>query len=698
MNNPKIKYLEKILGVTFPDNTVITNATNSTSKVKKNSIFFGLRGTNVHGSKYIEEAFRLGASIAIHDDPNFKTNDTNVKRRTFFIDDIDKPWKETEKKEDCIILERSNSQNNVKLSNEDDSQPFWDLDLGDSMYEDEVYVYNKLLAFLCALNDQNAFIRSYGDNFLIPSFFGYTGTNGKTSSAYMAYQFQASICSERIQPSIYIGTLGSQYHYSHWGNEIEERESLTFDTSISKNTTPDIFEVFEILNNISDEMTKDERFGGLVGWSEFEISYITINIELSSHALDQGRLKYIPFTNAALMNIGSDHIDYHKNIYEYEKSKLKIFKLVVEGVGQKFIGVDNIDQDSQAFKEFFANNKMPKTVSFRDKSADIYCPIDKPIGINKENTFKIINKKNTEQYLYPMPCSVLDPDPNLRGKNCVTLCSSNPNQKVYVVEEKEKKLSTTYTNMLNEEPHGVYGIKIYTDTSFMIKTTNPERDFVCKIFPEFNIQNLAFSILMSTEGQPAEFSIRNFHYFEESPASVFSREYGDLCESYNGVNYPIILNDRIKLPPGRSQIIPDIPANVIIDYAHNAESFDLFLSSVKNNFEKLVIVFGCGGDRDKDKRPKMLATAIKYGDKVIFTSDNPRSENFDDIFKIAAKGNNIEDIFVIEDRKEAITKGTHLIQKNDCLVILGKGHENTQEISEQILPFSDYEVVNEIYC
>ena len=203
---------------------------------------------------------------------------------------------------------------------------------------------------------------------------------------------------------------------------------------------------------------------------------------------------------------------------------------------------------------------------------------------------------------------------------------------------------------------------------------------------------------MSTEGQPAEFSIRNFHYFEESPASAFSREYGDLCESYNGVNYPIILNDRIKLPPGRSQIIPDIPANVIIDYAHNAESFDLFLSSVKNNFEKLVIVFGCGGDRDKDKRPKMLATAIKYGDKVIFTSDNPRSENFDDIFKIAAKGNNIEDIFVIEDRKEAIIKGTHLIQKNDCLVILGKGHENTQEISEQILPFSDYEVVNEIYC
>lgn len=673
MSKPKIKYLEKILGVTFPDNTVITNATNSTSKVKKNSIFFGLRGTNVHGSKYIEEAFSLGASIAIHDDPNFKTNDTDIKRRTFYIDDIDKPWKETTKKEDCIILERS--------------------DHFESIY-DKVYVYNKLLAFLCALNDQNAFIIKKGKNFLIPSFFGYTGTNGKTSSAYMAYQFQASICWESIIPSIYIGTLGSQYHYSHWGNEIEERETLTFDTSISKNTTPDIFEIFDILKNISDEMTKD----GLVEWDEFQIGYIKINIELSSHALDQGRLKHIPFTNTALMNIGSDHIDYHKNIYEYEKSKLKIFKLVVEGVGQKFIGIDNINKDSKAFKEFFANNKVPKTVSFKDKSADIFCQIDKPVGINKENTFKITNKKNTEQYLYPMPRSVLEPDPNLRGKNCVTLCSSNPNQKVYVVEEKEKKLSTTYTNMLNEEPHGVYGIQVETDTSFIIKTTNPERDFVCKIFPEFNIQNLVFSILMSTQGQPAEFSIRNFHYFEESPGDAFFREYGDLCKSYNGVNYPIILNDRIKLPPGRSQIIPDIPANVIIDYAHNTEGFELFLGSIKNNFKKLVIVFGCGGDRDKDKRPKMLATAIKYGDKVIFTSDNPRSENFHDIFEIAAKGNNIEDVIVIEDRKEAILKGTHLIQKNDCLVILGKGHENTQEINEHILPFSDYEVVNEIYC
>ena len=76
--------LEKILGVTFPKNTVIINATNSTKKVIKNSIFFGLQGTKVHGSKYIEEAMSLGASISIHNDPKYKSNKDNV----FYIKDL----------------------------------------------------------------------------------------------------------------------------------------------------------------------------------------------------------------------------------------------------------------------------------------------------------------------------------------------------------------------------------------------------------------------------------------------------------------------------------------------------------------------------------------------------------------------------------------------------------------------------------
>ena len=78
--------LEKILGITFPDKTVITNATNTTRKVKKNSIFFGLQGTKVHGSKYIEEAIELGASIAVHDDPNLEINNTDLENKIFYIE------------------------------------------------------------------------------------------------------------------------------------------------------------------------------------------------------------------------------------------------------------------------------------------------------------------------------------------------------------------------------------------------------------------------------------------------------------------------------------------------------------------------------------------------------------------------------------------------------------------------------------
>ena len=156
--------------------------------------------------------------------------------------------------------------------------------------------------------------------------------------------------------------------------------------------------------------------------------------------------------------------------------------------------------------------------------------------------------------------------------------------------------------------------------------------------------------------------------------------------------------DFLQLPKGRSDFIKDIPANIIIDYAHNPEGFLLFLSSLQEFFDNLVVVFGCGGNRDRSKRPLMLNTALKYADKVIFTSDNSRNEEFSEILSDATASNNSKSkIDVIEDRKAAIIHGTNLIKKDDCLVILGKGHEETQEKDGQILFFSDHEVVNEIY-
>ena len=179
--------LEKILGITFPDKTVITNATNTTKKVKKNSIFFGLQGTKVHGSKYIEEAIELGASIAVHDDPNLEINNTDLENKIFYIEDIDDSWKEVEKHEkNCVFI------NAVTESDK------------------HVYISNKLLVFLCALNSSCRFISRSLErgHYVIPSFNGFTGTNGKTSSAFMAHQLENSFYPEDTNfQSIYIGCL-----------------------------------------------------------------------------------------------------------------------------------------------------------------------------------------------------------------------------------------------------------------------------------------------------------------------------------------------------------------------------------------------------------------------------------------------------------------------------------------------------------
>ena len=207
--------------------------------------------------------------------------------------------------------------------------------------------------------------------------------------------------------------------------------------------------------------------------------------------------------------------------------------------------------------------------------------------------------------------------------------------------------------------------EITTDKSF--DGMRRKYKFSCLLFPEFNINNLVFAISSIYKG-----------YDEFSEHKV------------NDLSY-------LKLPRGRSELINDLPKNIIIDYAHNPDSFKLFLSSIKNYFNNLVIVFGCGGERDKLKRPEMLKIATENSNQVIFTSDNSRSESFYDIFKDASNGNKIDDVLAIEDRKDAIIYASTLIGDNDCLVILGKGHEETQEIDGKIIRFSDHEVINEIY-
>ena len=117
------------------------------------------------------------------------------------------------------------------------------------------------------------------------------------------------------------------------------------------------------------------------------------------------------------------------------------------------------------------------------------------------------------------------------------------------------------------------------------------------------------------------------------------------------------------------------------------------INEIKNN-QQLITVFGCGGDRDKSKRSKMGQIASELSDRVIITSDNPRTENPDDILIEIAQGVNpkhLKKVLSISDRKEAIKTACSLANEGDVILLAGKGHESGQIVGDDILPFDDVE-------
>lgn len=141
--------------------------------------------------------------------------------------------------------------------------------------------------------------------------------------------------------------------------------------------------------------------------------------------------------------------------------------------------------------------------------------------------------------------------------------------------------------------------------------------------------------------------------------------------------------------------VEQVASGVIVDFAHTPDGIEKVLDTLKN--KKLIVVFGAGGDRDRTKRPLMGKIVEHFAKIAIITSDNPRSEEPKDIMNEILSGfQNPDKVLMIEDRKEAINKALKLKEKDDLVVILGKGDENTQEIKGIKHPFSDKAVVNEI--
>jgi UDP-N-acetylmuramoyl-L-alanyl-D-glutamate--2,6-diaminopimelate ligase len=154
---------------------------------------------------------------------------------------------------------------------------------------------------------------------------------------------------------------------------------------------------------------------------------------------------------------------------------------------------------------------------------------------------------------------------------------------------------------------------------------------------------------------------------------------------------------------GRFQyIVSTTNITAIVDYAHTPDALENVLKTtndIRTKNEQLITVVGCGGNRDKTKRPIMASIASELSDKVILTSDNPRNEDPDAILRemeVGVTAENYKKVLAITDRKQAIKTACQLAQPNDIILIAGKGHETYQEINGVRHDFDDMKIVKEI--
>ena len=150
-------------------------------------------------------------------------------------------------------------------------------------------------------------------------------------------------------------------------------------------------------------------------------------------------------------------------------------------------------------------------------------------------------------------------------------------------------------------------------------------------------------------------------------------------------------------PPGRwERVDSGQDFGVVVDYAHTPDALEQVLQAARTSAAtggRVIVVFGCGGDRDRDKRPRMGAIAARLADVAILTSDNPRSEDpLAIIAETAAGARRPGDLLVRPDREQAITAAIQEARPGDIVVVAGKGHETTQVVGDQVFPFDDREV------
>lgn len=384
-----------------------------------------------------------------------------------------------------------------------------------------------------------ALARWYGARVPLPVLTGVTGTNGKTSTV----QLLAAALERFGHRSGTIGTLGT---------------GLVGQLQAGERTTPDVIATHASIADMAAQGAQQ------------------VAMEVSSHALEQGRVAGLDFRYAAFSNLTRDHLDYHGSMDAYGAAKAKLFQWP-----SLRAAVINIDD---AFGRQLLD-QVPDTVH--------------TIAVSSQD-------------------------------------AADLEARAIVVDGQGLRFTLH---------HGA-------DTAF-VQT---------RLLGRFNVDNLLLVAgLLCAQG----FALTEI-------ADVFA----DLEPVAGRMN--------------RVDVRAEQPL-VVIDYAHTPDGLDKALSTLRAHCEaKLIVVFGCGGDRDPGKRPQMGALAAALADHLIVTDDNPRTEDGDQIVAMILEGTKAaQAVEVQRDRRLAIRRAIALANPGDVVLIAGKGHEPYQEVAGRKMPFDD---------
>ena len=264
------------------------------------------------------------------------------------------------------------------------------------------------------------------------------------------------------------------------------------------------------------------------------------------------------------------------------------------------------------------------------------------------------------------------------------------NAKLYLFENLISKRGNVITDQLIPEFKNIK--KIAINKKLKLHTLNDEKNNLELLSHNFKGEGQFLRIKLNS-------SIRDINLNLIGKIQLKNVLMAIIAAKYSGISLDKILNTIPKLKPveGRFEKIGKIKnqSKVILDYAHTPDALKTCLLNLREQFpnKTITVLFGCGGNRDQNKRSKMGKIASDFADSIILTNDNPRFENPQKIRRDIKKGIKKKRIIEISNRAIAITQAIHNLNSGDILLVAGKGHEKTQDIGNKKIFFSDRKVI-----